>query len=185
VVRELLLQEDLIEKWSLPADHLLHRVNAADVLSGQVLAGAIDPADHEQSALPTEELLEIKFQPGERVIHDRPVTRMNSAADVAVEDAVIEREHLHTRRKQPLAPSAPIARHVIGRSEPRLLDLRLLLRLQDRAICARDRDRVLRQRCAGQGEDKCQRTRAAELDLGSEANHAVSNYQTYSPLFRS
>ena len=142
-------------------------------------AGAIDPADHEQSALPTDELLEIKFQPRESVIHDRGMTGMNSAADVAVEDAVIERENLHARREQPFAPSAAVTHHVIGGDEPaRLLDLRLLLRLQDRAIRARDRDRVLRQDCAGQGEDNCQRTRAAELDFGSEANHAVSNYQT-------
>src|SRR5207237_5155038 len=134
----------------------------------------------------SEELLDIKSQPRECVIHNRPVTGMKSAAHVAVEDAVMELEHLHARREQPFAPAAAVTHHTISGDEPaRLLDLRLLLRLQDRAICARDRDRVLRQRCAGQGEDKCQRTRAAELDLGSEANHAVSNYQTYSPLFRS
>jgi len=68
---------------------------------------------------------------------------------------------------------------MIGGDEPaRLLDLRLLLRLQDRAIRARDRDRVLRQGCAGQGDDNRQRTRAAELDFRSEANHAVSNHET-------
>src|SRR5205823_565814 len=91
----------------------------------------------------------------------------------------IEREHLHTGVEKALPPSTPVTHHVIGSNEPTgLLDLRLLLRLQDRAIRARDRDRVLRQGCAGQGEDKRERTRAAELDFGSEANHAVSNYQT-------
>ena len=34
------------------------------------------------------------------------------------------------------------------------------------------------QGCAGQSESKRNRTPAAELDFGSEANHAVSNYQT-------
>ena len=38
VVRELLLQKDLIQERPLSADHLLHGVNAADVLSGQVLS---------------------------------------------------------------------------------------------------------------------------------------------------
>ena len=32
--------------------------------------------------------------------------------------------------------------------------------------------------CAGQSENKRDRTPTAELDFGSEANHAVSNYQT-------
>src|SRR4029077_6216231 len=161
------------------ADHLLHRVDTADVLPGQVLAGAIDPADHEQSALPTEELLEIKFQPCECVIHDRGVTGMNSAADVAVEDAVIERENLHARREQPFAPSAAVTHHVISGDEPaRLLDLRFLLRLKDGAVRARDRDRVLSQSCGRQSENKRNRAFAVELDFGSEANHAVSNYQT-------
>src|SRR4029077_17139166 len=104
--------------------------------------------------------------------------RMNSAAYVAVVDAVIEREKLHARREQPFAPSAAVTHHMISGNEPtRLLDLRLLLRLQDRAIRSRNRNCVLRQGCAGQGEDNCQRTRAAELDFGSEANHAVSNYE--------
>src|SRR5256886_6869176 len=178
-VRELLLEKDLIQERPLSADHLLHRVDAADVLFGQILAGAIDPADHEQSALPADELFEIELQPNECVIHDRRVTGMNSAAYVAVEDAVIERENLHARREQPFAPSAAVTQHMISADEPaRLLDLRFHLRLKDRAVRARDRDRVLRQDRAGQGEDKCQRTRAAELDFGSEANHAVSNYQT-------
>jgi hypothetical protein len=68
---------------------------------------------------------------------------------------------------------------MIGGSEPaRLLDLRLLLRLKDRAVRARNRNCVLPQGCAGQSENKRNRTPAAELDFGSEANHAVSNYQT-------
>src|SRR4030095_16475702 len=37
---------------------------------------------------------------------------------------------------------------------------------------------VLPQRCVGQSENKRNRTPAAELDFGSEANHAVSNYET-------
>src|SRR5207248_5178420 len=126
-----------------------------------------------------DELLQIEFQPHERIIHDRRMTGMDSAAHVCVVDAVIECEHLHASVEKALAQSAAIASHVIGGNESaRLLDLRLLLRLQDRAIRARDRDRVLRQDCAGQGEDKRQRTRAAELDFGSEANHAVSNHET-------
>jgi hypothetical protein len=45
---------------------------------------------------------------------------------------------LHARREQPLAPSAAVTQHMIGGSEPtRLLDLRLLLRLKDRAVRAR------------------------------------------------
>src|SRR5512140_2176725 len=104
---------------------------------------------------------------------------MNSAAHVAVVDAVVEREHLHPRREQPFAPSAPVTRHMIGGSEPaRLRDLRLLLRLKDRAVRARNRNCVLPKGCAGQSEKKRNCTPAAELDLGSEANHAVSNYQT-------
>src|SRR5438128_10632215 len=122
-MRELLLQEDLIQERPLPADHLLDRVDTSDILSGQVLAGAIDPADHEQSALPTDELLQIKFQPHECVVHDRGVTGMNSAAHVAVEDAVIERENLHPRREHPFAPSAAVTHHMISGDEPaRLLD---------------------------------------------------------------
>jgi predicted membrane metal-binding protein len=68
---------------------------------------------------------------------------------------------------------------MIGSSEPaRLLDLRLLLRLKDRAVRARNRNCVLAQDCAGQSENKRNRTPAAELDFGSEANHAISDYQT-------
>jgi hypothetical protein len=68
---------------------------------------------------------------------------------------------------------------MIGGSEPaRLLDLRLLLRLKDRAVRARNRNCVLPKRWAGQSEKKRNRTPAAELDFGSEANHAISNYQT-------
>src|SRR5512132_4163903 len=104
---------------------------------------------------------------------------MNSAGHVAVVDAVVEREHLHARCEQPFAPSAPVTRHMIGGSESaRLRDLRLLLRLKDRAVRARNRNCVLPQDCAGQSENKRNRTPAAELDFGSEANHAVSNYQT-------
>src|SRR2546430_8012772 len=77
-VRELLLQKNLIQERPLPADHLLHRVDAADVISGQILARAIDPADYEQPAPPADELLEIEFQPHESVIHDRRVIGMNS-----------------------------------------------------------------------------------------------------------
>src|SRR5206468_9592815 len=154
VVRQLLLQEDLIQKRPLPSDHLLHRVDAANVLSRQVLAGAIDPAHHEQSALPADELLEIKLQTHECIIHDRGVTGMNSAAHVAIEDAVIEREHLQSGGEKAFPQPAPDARHVIGGDEPaRLLDLRLLLRLQDRPVRARDRNRVLPKSCAGQSEN--------------------------------
>jgi hypothetical protein len=104
---------------------------------------------------------------------------MNSAAYVAVEDAVIERENLHAGREQPFAPSAAVTHHMISGDEPtRLLDLRFLLRLQDRAVRARDRDRVLSQSCGRRSERNRNYTGAAELDLGSEANHAVSNYQT-------
>ena len=104
---------------------------------------------------------------------------MNSAGHVAVVDAIVEREHLHARREQPFAPSAAVTQHMIGGSEPaRLLDLRLLLGLKDRAVRARNRNCVLPKRCAGQSENKRNRTPAAELDFGSEANHAVSNYQT-------
>src|SRR5438045_4553933 len=104
---------------------------------------------------------------------------MNSAAHVAVVDAVVEREHFHARREQPFAPSAPVTRHMIGGNESaRLLDLRLLLRLKDRAVRARNRNCVLPQDCAGQSENKRNRTPAAELDFGSEANHAISDYQT-------
>jgi hypothetical protein len=68
---------------------------------------------------------------------------------------------------------------MIGGSEPtRLLDLRLLLRLKDRAVRARDRNYILPKDRAGQSENKRNRTPVAELDFGSEANHAVSNYQT-------
>jgi len=68
---------------------------------------------------------------------------------------------------------------MIGSSEPaRLLDLRLLLRLKDRAVRARNRNCVLPQGWADQSENKRDRTPTAELDFGSEANHAISNYQT-------
>ena len=104
---------------------------------------------------------------------------MNSAAHVAVVDAVVEREHLHAGSEQPSAPSAPVTRHMIGGSESaRLRDLRLLLRLKDRAVRARNRNCVLPQGWAGQSEKKRDRTPTAELDFGSEANHAISDYQT-------
>jgi hypothetical protein len=104
---------------------------------------------------------------------------MNSAAHVAVVDTIVEREHLYARREQPFPPSSSLARHMIGGNEPaRLLDLRLLLRLKDRAVRARNRNCVLPKDCAGQSENKRNRTPAAELNFGSEANHAVSNYQT-------
>src|SRR2546421_12067537 len=104
---------------------------------------------------------------------------MNSAADVSVEDAVIERENLHARREQPFTPSAAVPHHMIGGDEPaRLLDLRFLLRLQDRAVRARDRNCILPQGRAGESENKRNCTHAAEFDFESEANHAVSNYQT-------
>src|SRR5437868_15181304 len=96
---------------------------------------------------------------------------MNSAAHVAVVDTIVEREHLQARLEQALAPSTPVARHVVGRGD-RLLDLRLLLRLKDRAVRARNRDRVLRQNCGCRSEDK--RQRIPETGLVSEANHAVS-----------
>jgi hypothetical protein len=68
---------------------------------------------------------------------------------------------------------------MIGGSEPaRPLDLRLLLRLKDRAVRARNRNCVLPQDCAGHNENERNRTPTAELDFGSEANHAISNYQT-------
>jgi hypothetical protein len=68
---------------------------------------------------------------------------------------------------------------MIGGSESaRLRDLRLLLRLKDRPVRARNRNCVLPKRWAGQSENKRNRTPAAELDFGSEANHAISNYQT-------
>jgi hypothetical protein len=68
---------------------------------------------------------------------------------------------------------------MIGGSESaRLLDLRLLLRLKDRAVRARNRNCVLPKGWVGQSENKRDRTPAAELDFGSEANHAISNYQT-------
>src|SRR5437588_10045715 len=89
VLHKFLLQKNLIEEWPLSADHLLDRVDTSDVLSGQVLAGAIDPADHKQSALPTDELLEIKFQPRECVVHDRSVIGMTSSDDVDVYDSGI------------------------------------------------------------------------------------------------
>jgi hypothetical protein len=54
--------------------------------------------------------------------------------------------------------------------------LRFLLRLKDGAVRARDRNCILPESCAGQSENN--RTPAAERDFGSEANHAVSNYQT-------
>src|SRR2546423_10811595 len=102
---------------------------------------------------------------------------MNSAAHVAVEDAVIECEPLHARHEQPFAPSAAVTQHMIGGNEPaRLLDLRLHLRLQDRPVRARDRNRILPESRAGQSENNY--TPEAELNFGSEANHAVSNYQT-------
>ena len=110
-VRELLLEKDLIQERPLSADHLLYRVDTSDVFSRKILASAIDPADHEQPAFPADELFEIEFQPCECVIHDRRVTGMNSAAYVAVEDAVIERENLHARREQPFAPSAAVTHH--------------------------------------------------------------------------
>src|SRR5207302_8782511 len=73
----------------------------------------------------------------------------------------------------------PVTQHMIGGSESaRPLDLRLLLWLKDRAVRARNRNCVLPQDCTGQSENKRNRTPAAELDFGSEANHAVSNYQT-------
>jgi hypothetical protein len=66
-----------------------------------------------------------------------------------------------------------------GNEAARLSDLRLLLRLKDRAVRARNRNCVLSKGCAaGQNENKRNRTPAAELDFGSEANHAVSNYET-------
>jgi hypothetical protein len=68
---------------------------------------------------------------------------------------------------------------MIGGNKPtRPLDLRLLLRLKDRAVRARNRHCVLPQDCAGQSENKRNRTPAAELDFGSDANHGVSSYQT-------
>jgi hypothetical protein len=68
---------------------------------------------------------------------------------------------------------------MIGGSEPtRPLDLRLLLRLKDRPVRARNRNCVLPKRWARQSEKKRDRTPTAELDFGSEANHAISNYQT-------
>jgi hypothetical protein len=104
---------------------------------------------------------------------------MNSAAHVAVVDAIVEREHLHARREQPFAPSAAVTQHMIPRSEStRLLDLRLLLRLKDRAVRARNRNCVLSKGCAGRSENKRKRAPAAELHFGSEANHAISNCQT-------
>src|SRR5204863_10077399 len=114
-------QKNMIAAWPLSAVHLLDRVDTYDVLSGQVLAGAIDPADHKQSALPTGELLESKFQPRECVVHDRSVTGMNSAADVAVVDAVIECEYLHACREQPSAPYAAAPQHIIGGNAPACL----------------------------------------------------------------
>jgi hypothetical protein len=56
--------------------------------------------------------------------------------------------------------------------------LRLLLRLQDRPVRTRDRNCILRRSCAGQSDHNRKHTPAAELDFASEANHAVSNYQT-------
>ena len=68
---------------------------------------------------------------------------------------------------------------MIGGNEPaRLLDLRLLPRLKQRAVGARNRNCVLPKDCAGRSENNRNRTPAAELDFGSEANHAVSDYQT-------
>src|SRR5439155_22796365 len=90
-----------------------------------------------------------------------------------------ELENVLAGRKQTFAPFTPVRQHVIGGNEPaRLLELRFHLRLQDRTVRARNRVRVLRQDRAGQREDKRERTPAAERDFGSEANHAVSNYQT-------
>ena len=147
-------------------------------------AGTIDPADHEQSALPTDELLEIKFQPRECIIHDRGVTGMNPAADVAVEDAVIEREDLHAGREQPFAPSASVTHHMIGGDEPaRLLDLRFLLRLQDRAVRSRDRNRILRQKlCRSRREQAAHPRLNAILDLRQITQSPITKH--YSPLFR-
>jgi hypothetical protein len=54
--------------------------------------------------------------------------------------------------------------------------LRFHLRLQDRAVRARDRNCILPEGCAGQSENN--RTPAAERDFGSEANHAISNHET-------
>src|SRR5437879_8892374 len=70
---------------------------------------------------------------------------------------------------------------MISGDEPaRLLDLRFHLRLQDRAVRARDWNCVLPQGCCGQSENKRNCTSAAQLDFSSDANHAVSNYQTVS-----
>src|SRR5438270_3697130 len=70
---------------------------------------------------------------------------------------------------------------MISGDEPaRLLDLRFHLRLQDRAVRARDWNCVLPQGCRGQSENKRNCTSAAQLDFSSDANHAVSNYQTVS-----
>src|SRR5207237_9419345 len=45
---------------------------------------------------------------------------------------------------------------------------------------ARDWNYVVPQDCGGQSENKRNCTSAAQLDFSSEANHAVSNYQTVS-----
>src|SRR4051812_38256545 len=94
---ELLLQVNLIEEWSLPADHLLHRVDASDVFMRQVFAGPIDSANNKKAAFPADQLLEVELRADKEVAHDRCMSRMDSAAYVAVENAVLECEHVHAR----------------------------------------------------------------------------------------
>src|SRR5205809_1067931 len=80
----------------------------------------------------------------------------------------------------PATATAPVrvpadTHHMIGSDEPaRLLGLRFPFWLQDGAIRTRDRNCILRHGCASESENKRNRTFAAELDLGSETNHAIS-----------
>ncbi len=57
---QFLLEIDLIKEGPLSTHRLLHRVNAPDVLGGEIHSLAIDPTDDKEPSLPSNELLEIK-----------------------------------------------------------------------------------------------------------------------------
>ena len=149
---EFLLQVDLVKEWPLPADRLLRGENAADVFFGEIVPVPIDPAHDEQAAVPAEEFLEIEFKSQPGVIDISRMVRMNPAADVSVEDAVVETEHFHSGLLQAIAIAPPIAGDVISFLKAAGLNSRFVLRLEDREVRSRNGHGILRDRFARESE---------------------------------
>ena len=80
----------------------------------EIVATPVDPAEGKLTALPAEQFFQIKLYPEIGVIDIGGMARMDPAADVTGENAVVEREHFYAGGEPAIAIASPIARRMIS-----------------------------------------------------------------------